>query len=244
MIEKNGKDVIISGGIAGEHITYSSTVFTNNKSSDYGLLALIIDQEKIDLKGITVSGWKPVGTEKKVTKSDGQWILTIDDQPAIDVVKKYIGAEIIQTNTLESAILLDTAYPLQVNREGGSPLFVATLAFNPENGAVLCAYSMPEGTTFRFSLPPDFEIVDTVVESSENIRNNDLPDADALIVFSCIGRYLILGPMASLEIEGLAKTWKKPMAGFFSLGEFGKVKGGNKSEFHGSSCSWVALKEK
>jgi small ligand-binding sensory domain FIST len=44
-------------------------------------------------------------------------------------------------------------------------------------------------------------------------------------------------------LEGLAGTWKKPMAGFFSLGEFGSVAGG-KPEFHGTTCSWMALKEK
>jgi small ligand-binding sensory domain FIST len=33
------------------------------------------------------------------------------------------------------------------------------------------------------------------------------------------------------------------MTGYFSLGEFGAVKGG-KATFHGTTCSWVALKEK
>jgi small ligand-binding sensory domain FIST len=70
-----------------------------------------------------------------------------------------------------------------------------------------------------------------------------LPEADALIVFSCVGRLVSLGPMSSLEVEGLADVWKKPMIGFFSLGEFGTVPGG-KPEFHGTTVSWVALKEK
>jgi hypothetical protein len=33
------------------------------------------------------------------------------------------------------------------------------------------------------------------------------------------------------------------MAGFFSYGEFGRAARG-KQEFHGTTCSWVALKEK
>ncbi len=70
-----------------------------------------------------------------------------------------------------------------------------------------------------------------------------MPDADALIVFSCVGRLGSLGPMVSAEIEGLAATWNKPMIGFFSLGEFGKVDD-SQCEFHGTTVSWVALKEK
>ncbi len=248
IVEKTGSEVTIVGGIAGEHLTYSSTIFTNKQTSDYGLLALIIDREKIDVKGEAVSGWKPVGTEKTITKSEGRRIYTIDNQPAFDVVKKYIGDDIVDDsedyNQTETSVRINTAYPLQVNRLGDSPLLVATTEYNPNDKSVLCTTPLAEGTTFRFSLPPDFEITDTVVESSRKVKEKELPDADTLLVFSCIGRYMILGPMASLEVEGLAQTWGTPMAGFYSLGEFGKVNGGNVPEFHGTTCSWVALKEK
>ncbi len=71
-----------------------------------------------------------------------------------------------------------------------------------------------------------------------------MSETDALLVFSCIGRYSIFGPVIEIENNGLAATWNKPMAGFFSLGEFGKVIGGKTPEDHGGTCSWVALKEK
>ena len=70
-----------------------------------------------------------------------------------------------------------------------------------------------------------------------------MPNADALIIFSCVGRLASLGPMSSAEVEGLAGTWSSPMIGFFSLGEFGKVDD-SRCEFHGTTVSWVALKEK
>ena len=75
------------------------------------------------------------------------------------------------------------------------------------------------------------------------MKENNFPEADALLIFSCIGRLASLGPMVSEEIDGLAKTWNVPMAGFFTFGEFGRVDGGQPN-FHGTTCSWVALKEK
>jgi hypothetical protein len=51
------------------------------------------------------------------------------------------------------------------------------------------------------------------------------------------------GPLISSEIGGLASTWGKPMIGFFSLGEFGKLDEG-RCEFQGTTVSWVALKER
>ncbi|MEJ7626855.1 MAG: hypothetical protein WKF35_08330 [Ferruginibacter sp.] len=42
--------------------------------------------------------------------------------------------------------------------------------------------------------------------------------------------------MISAEIEGLAATWNKPIIGFFSLDEFGKVDDST-CEFHGTTVS-------
>ncbi len=243
LVNSVGKDVTIIGGFSGDMETYEGNVFTNNQSSKYGLLTLILDRDKIDVKGEAVSGWKPMGTTKKVTKTDRGWILTIDNQPAMDVIKKFIGGEIIEEDGSENIVRLNTTYPLQVNRDGDSPILIPPLEFNTENRSVLCGQPFKEGTTFRFSLPPDFDVIDAVIESSRKTKESEMPEADALVVFSCVVRLLSLGPMIEEEINGLTSTWGKPAAGFFSMGEFGRVAGG-KPEFHGTTCSWVALKEK
>jgi len=62
-------------------------------------------------------------------------------------------------------------------------------------------------------------------------------------MFSCVGRLANLGPMVTQELEGMAATWNVPMAGFFSLGEFGKLDD-TRPEFHGTTVSWVALRER
>ena len=118
-----------------------------------------------------------------------------------------------------------------------------TLLWNTEDQSVMVGGPVTEGSLFRFSLPPDLEVIDTVIESSREIKEKELPDADAMIIFSCIGRRSSLGPMLLSELDGLAATWNKPMAGFFSLGEFGKLDD-SRPEFHGTTVSWVVLKEK
>jgi small ligand-binding sensory domain FIST len=82
-----------------------------------------------------------------------------------------------------------------------------------------------------------------VIESAREVKERAMPEADALLVFSCIGRQVTLGPLIDEEINGLNDVWKVPMTGYFSLGEFGATEGG-KPTFHGTTCSWVALKEK
>jgi len=242
MVEKAGADVTIVGGKAGEIIKMEGKVFTNNQSSDTAVIALILDQDKITLKGMAASGWKPIGTEKKITHCKGPWIYTIDDQPAFDIVQKFLGNDIIGDKNKEGIVKLNIIYPLQLYREGGSPYMLPILFANTEDHSVMLAEEVPEGSLFRFSMPPDFDVIDMVIKGSLEVKENEMPDADALVIFSCIGRLGSLGPMASKEVEGLADTWNSPMIGFYSLGEFGRVANGN-TEFHGTTVSWVALKE-
>ncbi|MBS1744159.1 MAG: FIST C-terminal domain-containing protein [Bacteroidetes bacterium] len=248
-----GNDVTVMGGVAGNPADFSGIIFTNNASSTGGLLALIIDKEKINIKGMAVSGWKPSGTEKQITESEGAWVFTIDNEPAMNVIQKYLGKEItfnsvytaaIDDTTQPSGLVpLDSGYPLQFQRASGSPLIRPVVLWNTANNSVMVGGNVRPTDKFRFSLPPDFDVIDAVVNTTKNIKEKEMNDVDALIVFSCVGRLSSFGPMISSEIEGLASTWNKPMIGFFSLGEFGKLDDGH-CEFHGTTVSWVALKEK
>ncbi|MBL7723951.1 MAG: FIST C-terminal domain-containing protein [Chitinophagaceae bacterium] len=243
LVEKAGADVTIVGGKAGEMINMEGKIFTNTQSSDNGIISLILDEDKITLKGMAASGWKPAGTEKKITHCIGPWIYTIDNQPAFDVVKKFLGNDIVEDKNKEGIVKLSIIYPLQLYREGGSPYMLPILFANTDDHSVMLAEEVPEGSLFRFSMPPDFDVIDMVIKSSQEVKEKEMPDADALVIFSCIGRLGSLGPMATKEVEGLADTWKSPMIGLYSLGEFGRVAKG-KTEFHGTTVSWVALKEK
>lgn len=243
LIDKAGVDVKVIGGIAGEAVNFTGCVFSNHAKTSNGLITLILDEDKIDVKGIAVSGWKPVGTEKTITKSEGSWIYTIDNEPAMEVIKKFLGNDIAAIEKTEGLIPLNINYPLQIQRKSGLPMMRPMLLWNTEDQSVMLGGLVDKGSKFRFSLPPDLEVIDTVIESSRQIKESELPDADAMLIFSCIGRLSSLGPLLSSELDGLAGTWNKPMAGFFSLGEFGKM-GNSHPEMHGTTVSWVALKEK
>lgn len=56
IVEKAGADVTIVGGKAGGVVNLEGKVFTNNQSTDNGIISLILDQDKITLKGIAASG--------------------------------------------------------------------------------------------------------------------------------------------------------------------------------------------
>jgi len=244
LTDTSGEDVSIMGGVAGNPEDFSGILFTNHLSSKGGLLALIIDRDKILVNGLAVSGWKPVGTTKKITKCEGSWVFTIDDEPAMNVIQRFLGDDVIMSTNQASGLLpTDLGYPLQFERTAGNVIMKPALFFNTADRSVMIGGEVKDGDLFRFSLPPDFAVIDKVVESTRTIKEKEMPDADAILIFSCVGRLGTFGPMITTEIEGLAATWNKPMLGFFSLGEFGKLDEG-RCEWHGTTVSWVALKEK
>ena len=241
----SGGEITIFGGKAGDDLALEATfVFTNGKSKDCALVALIIDEDKIDVKGIATCGWQAVGTTKTVTKSEGNIVFTIDDKPALDMLMNYLGVEIKQEDNKEIVTFLSSwYYPLQVERENVDPVIRTAMFANREERSLICSGKVPQGSKIKFSLPPDFDSIDIVVADCKGIKENTQHQADVLIMFSCVSRYLSFGAVMTEELEQVQKIWDAPMAGFFSYGEYGKSKTG-KYDYHNNTCCLVVLKEK
>lgn len=238
-----GKETIIWGGRAGDDFMFDETmVFTNNQSSKRGILLLVLDGDKILVRGEAASGQKPVGTEKTITKAMGNWVYEIDHKPAAEMVLKYLGLNLTQEEA-------ETFYPTNNNvvfslaRDKGDPVLRGAGVFNWKDKSISLLGSIQEGDRIRLTLPPDFEVMEEVSKNAEKIKQDELPEVDALLMFSCIGRLSQFGPLVGEEIDGVRKVFNVPMAGFFTYGEFGRTKNGN-NEFHNNTCCWVALKEK
>jgi hypothetical protein len=238
-----GPNVNIYGGMAGDDGTFSGTyAFTYEKESEKGIAALVLDENKISLQGMAISGWNPLGIYRTVTKSEGGWIYTIDDQPALQMYLKYLGNKPISgENEYELFEDVGVHYPFQV-KGIGDPVMRTPFKFNRHENAIMCDYDVPQGSKLRFSMPPDFDIVETVLEKANELKNNTHSDAEALLIFSCAGRFSTMGPLTNLENDGLSEIWKAPMAGFFTYGEYGTNLNG-RQEFHSTTCCWVAMKE-
>ncbi|MCU0343442.1 MAG: FIST C-terminal domain-containing protein, partial [Ignavibacterium sp.] len=241
-------EVTLFGGKAGDDLVLESTfVFTNGKSKDCALVALIIDEDKIDVRGIATCGWKAIGTTKTVTKSEGNIVYTIDDKPALDTLMNFLGVEIKQDDNNEIVSFLSSwYYPLQVERENVDPVIRTAMFANREERSLICSGKVPQGSKIKFAMPPDFDSIETVVAECKTIKDDAQQQADALIMFSCVSRYLSFGMVIKEEIEQVQKIWDAPMAGFFSYGEYGKSlstkqagKAG-KNDYHNNTCCVVA----
>jgi len=239
-----GKDVNVYGGMASDDYTFTEQfVFTNGKESNRGIVALALDENKIFIKGKATCGWKAVGTEKTVTKSEGNHVYTVDDIPVLDLTVKYGGLENVSPDNPGLLLEIAANLPLQLQREKGDPVMRPGLVVDWNDRSFYTSGSVPQGSKVRFSIPPDFDVMEKVVKGVEELRDKEMPEADALIVFSCAGRILAFGPLMNQEIEGIKKVWDVPMAGMFSNAELARATGGN-LEMHNITTCCVALKER
>jgi len=236
-----GNDITIWGGAAGDDLMFKETfVFTNTNITNKGILMLVMNEDKILVKGRAATGMKPFGTEKVITKSEGSWILEIDNQPATDLVMKYMG-ESLSPEDFKDFNLKNIFFNLL--REDNSSIIRATMGFNMDTKGITVSGKIKTGDKFRFTFLPDFDVLTEVSENAKQFQQAEMTEADALVMFSCIGRIDAFGPMTSEELQGIQSVYNVPMAGFFSYGEYGRATGGN-NEFHNMTCCWVALKEK
>ena len=242
--EVTGQEVNAFGGGAGDDYAFTETVvFTNGMESTNGMVCIAVNEEKVIVKGIATCGWKAVGTEKTVTKSEGNHVYTVENIPVIDISAKYGGLENVEPGNENLLVELAANFPLQLQREKGDPIMRPGLVVDWTDRSYYTSGTVPQGSKVRFSLPPDFDVMEKVVKGVQNLKATEMPEADALVVFSCAGRILSLGPLMNKELEGIKNVWNVPMAGMFSNAELGRATGGN-LEMHNLTTCCVALKEK
>jgi hypothetical protein len=239
-----GINCTVFGGIAGDELRGTKThLFTNKKFTEDGIIAVIIDNAKVQLTGLATHGWKSIGTVRTITDCEDCKVYTIDNEPALDIMTKFLGLS-LDEHTEDGLIHnVGNTDPIQLIRDDGSTITRAIRYLDTNERSILLAGPVRQGTKIRFSLPPDNNIVEKVTEDSEYVKKELQPEAEAMIMFSCIGRYYSLGPLVSTEIEQVKKVWDSPLAGLFCFGEIGKSLKGFK-EFHNNTCCYVVMKER
>lgn len=237
------RPVPVLGGMAGGELreTITTYIFTNNKVIEDGLLFLIINSDKIEVKGIATSGWETVGIEKTITRMEGSTVYTIDDKPALDMFLKYynISEETFENNSMST---LGMQTPLQIIEEGKKPVLRAVMFANKDDRSILFGGRISENAKVKFSILPSFDIIDKTVDEIRSLQTI-LPETDAVLLFSCGARLNAFGPIMEDEVKGISEIWDAPFAGLFTFGEFGNAMD-EESKYHNETCIVAVLKEK
>ena len=122
------------------------------------------------IKGKATCGWKAVGTEKTVTKSEGNHVFTVDNIPVLDLTTKYGGLENVSPDNQGLLLEIAANLPLQLQRPKGDPVMRPGLVIDWSNRSFYCSGTVPQGSKVRFSLPPDFDVMEKVIKGVEELK--------------------------------------------------------------------------
>jgi hypothetical protein len=235
------KNVIISGGLAGDNTRFEETIVWHNQTCESGLIAICgFYGENIRIGNGTLGGWDSFGPERKITRSQGNVLFELDDKPALELYKSYLGD---YAKDLPSSALL---FPLNIMSEDGGYSVVRTiLNINEEQNSMTFAGDMPQSYTAKL-MKANFErLIDGAIGAAENAMQNITDTAELAILISCVGRRLVLNQRVDEELESVAEVLSDDCVtcGFYSYGELSPLISGEGCHLHNQTMTITTLAE-
>lgn len=216
-LKELGEDIQIFGGVTcSDDITSDdSCVFTKAYGfSESSIIIVFYGGEDFHVDSIKVTGWKPLGREFHVTKSQGSLLQELDGIPAYDVYHKYLNIKNDENffyNTLE--------FPLFY--EHNDTTILRTPVSSNADGSINMTSDMDIGSVVRISYGDPSTIVESIKQDSRRIAEFG---PDVLHIFSCAARRTFwTNKEPTYEIQPFHDI--APSCGFFSHGEFLRTKG-------------------
>ncbi|MCK8823452.1 FIST N-terminal domain-containing protein [Fuchsiella alkaliacetigena] len=210
-IEAVNSEVIIAGGRAADNFRFEDNyIFFNDRILEGGVVGVALNSEKLKVYADYNLGWKLIGKEMEVTKSEGSKVYTIDEQPVYDIYAKYLGEEIAQGLPQVAG----PEFPLIIKEEDFS--IARGAVAKGEDGSVTFGGHVPEGAKVYLG----YGHIDSILANNEQLLKNIIAEiqAQAIYVYSCSVRKDALQDNLDLELGFLEKV--APTAGFFTYGEF------------------------
>ncbi|MEQ1796820.1 MAG: FIST N-terminal domain-containing protein [Lacibacter sp.] len=235
------KNVLITGGLAGDGANFKSTLVGLNKQPAVGnIIAIGFYGDKIVMTHGSQGGWDSFGPEREVTKSEGNVLFEIDGKHALDLYKKYLGSDV--DNLPGSALL----FPLAVTLPGSSQAVSRTiLSIDDDHSSMTFAGDIPEGAKVRFMKANFDKLTSAASTAAQNtIRPENGHSVFALLV-SCVGRKLILSSRIDEEVEAVQETlgMNTLIAGFYSYGEISPFNDGGSCQLHNQTMTITSFYE-
>ncbi len=210
-------DIVVTGALAGDEDRFLSTwVVVERELKQNHVTAVGLYGDSLHIGCGSQGGWDRFGIDRKVTRAKGNILYTLDDKPALDLYKKYLGE---YAQDLPASGLL---FPLLLKDGRSEPKVRTILAVNEEENSITFAGDIEEGSTASFMKANFDNLVSGAEHAAMQIDQEGYEGEDALLIaVSCVGRRLVLGQRSEDELEVVRDifTPSVKMVGFYSYGE-------------------------
>lgn len=229
-------EVLVTGGMAGDGERFEQTVVWHNNTAEPGLIVLCgFYGDAIQVGHGTLAGWSPFGALRQITRAEGNVLYELDNQPALDLYKRYLGDF---SRQLPASAL---RFPLNLQLPGETDSVVRTiLSINEAEKSMTFAGDMPEGATARLMKATFDALIDGAGDAAVG-ANTALNghSAQLTLLVSCVGRRLVLGQRVYEELEAVGDALgnSHTFCGFYSYGEISPLIGKATCRLHNQTMA-------
>jgi hypothetical protein len=119
-------------------------------------------------------------------------------------------------------------------------LLRATMTVNRKEGSILFAGEIPEGAMVRLTCG-DYNCILEAAEKAARLALDDLGPFQPVMIhfYTCMARKIVLGRRVREEVEKIKQVFGAPvpMVGFYTYGEYCRVKSGGPSLLHNETAT-------
>jgi len=237
-----GKGIPITGGLAGDGDRFEKTwIISNGEPKSDHICAIGFYGEYIHMESSSKGGWDSIGLRRVVTKSKNNILYELDNKPALDIYKKYLGDK---ASELPASGLL---FPLELKAsvDATESKIRTILAIDEEENSITFAGDLPEGSSVTFMKANFNRLVNGAGEAAEELDLSTYSGGDILsIAISCVGRRLVLKSKTEEELDAVLDVLPEAtkQIGFYSYGEISPLASG-KCDLHNQTMTLTLLWE-
>lgn len=239
-----GRGVSISGGLAADETGFKQTyTYLNGEVTNREIVAVAFYGEHVVVSCGSEGGWRPFGPARRVTKSEGNILYELDNKPALQLYKHYLGDKARQ---LPASGL---SYPFAVLRADRTTSGVIRSALNIDHEAesIILAGNIEQGSQVCLMHADTAALTQGAAQAAaEALRMHGGPEENgcALLV-SCVGRKIVYGIDVDEEVEAVTDSFlpETPLAGFYAYGEICSNNGTGKTELHNQTMTITYITE-
>jgi hypothetical protein len=233
--------IAITGGLAADGSRFQRTWVIRDRDLCQGEVSAVgFYGDRIRIGHGSQGGWDIFGPERRITRSAGNVLFELDDRPALELYKEYLGE--LAAGLPATALL----FPLAVRAPGDARRTVRTvLGVDESASSMTFAGDVPAGAMAQLMKANFDRLVQGAAHAALATRSNTPGDVEVLAVaISCVGRRLVLGERTEEELEVTVETLPRRthMVGFYSYGEISPY-GDGRCELHNQTMTLTTFAE-
>ncbi len=231
----------VSGGLAGDGVEFNKTwLLVDNNLVDNYVCVVGFYGKDLHVNYGCKCGWRRFGIDRKVTHSVDNVLYTLDNKPALELYKRYLGE---YASSLPASALY---FPLMIHSDGKKEAkFRAIKAIDEQNNSIVLAGSIPQNSIVSFAIANFDEIISSAEEAAMQLKDGYDNQEALCLGISCVARRVVLKQQTEDELEVVVDTLGKnvSMVGFYSFGEFSRSKNDGCCDFHNQTMALSLMYE-